>query len=61
MVWEDGGGNAPSYPILWDRAMKGPGNRRKFVIRRLWECPRCGRVYWAGTHWARMREVLAGL
>jgi uncharacterized protein with PIN domain len=25
------------------------------------ECPECGRVYWAGTHWQRMREVLAGL
>ncbi|HLQ60643.1 MAG TPA: Mut7-C RNAse domain-containing protein [Candidatus Acidoferrales bacterium] len=25
------------------------------------ECPGCGRVYWAGTHWARMRGVLAGL
>jgi uncharacterized protein len=25
------------------------------------ECPACGRVYWAGTHWKRMREVLLGL
>jgi uncharacterized protein with PIN domain len=25
------------------------------------QCPRCARVYWAGTHWARMREALAGL
>jgi uncharacterized protein with PIN domain len=25
------------------------------------ECPDCGRVYWAGTHWQRMRAVLAGL
>jgi uncharacterized protein len=25
------------------------------------ECPQCGRIYWAGTHWQRMREVLAGL
>ncbi len=25
------------------------------------ECPVCGRVYWAGTHWQRMREVLLGL
>lgn len=24
-------------------------------------CPRCGRVYWRGTHWSRMREVLEGL
>ncbi len=25
------------------------------------ECPDCGRIYWAGTHWQRMRQVLAGL
>lgn len=25
------------------------------------ECPSCGRVYWAGTHWQRMREVLLEL
>ena len=25
------------------------------------ECPTCSRVYWAGTHWARMREVMGGL
>jgi len=24
-------------------------------------CPDCGRIYWAGTHWQRMREVLMGL
>jgi uncharacterized protein with PIN domain len=22
------------------------------------QCPRCGRIYWRGTHWSRMREVL---
>jgi uncharacterized protein with PIN domain len=25
------------------------------------ECPACGRIYWAGTHWQRMQQVLAGL
>lgn len=25
------------------------------------ECPGCGRVYWAGSHWRRMREVMARL
>ena len=25
------------------------------------ECPGCGRVYWAGTHWQRMRQALAAL
>lgn len=25
------------------------------------ECVGCGRIYWAGTHWQRMHQVLAGL
>jgi len=25
------------------------------------ECPQCARIYWAGTHWQHMREVLAAL
>ena len=25
------------------------------------ECPSCGRIYWAGTHWRRMHEALARL
>jgi len=25
------------------------------------ECPGCGRVYWPGTHWTRMRSALAAL
>ena len=23
-------------------------------------CPGCGRIYWQGSHWARMREMLGG-
>jgi len=25
------------------------------------ECTACGRIYWAGTHWQRMHQMLAGL
>lgn len=24
-------------------------------------CPRCGKIYWQGTHWQRIRERLKGL
>jgi len=23
-----------------------------------WECPKCGQIYWQGTHWIRIRETL---
>src|ERR1700693_2952351 len=41
-------------------AERGPPYVRR-TQSRYSECPDCGRVYWAGTHWQRMREVLAGL
>lgn len=26
-----------------------------------WACPRCRRIYWAGTHWRRMEEAIRAL
>jgi len=26
-----------------------------------WGCPTCGRIYWAGSHWRRMRETIRDL
>jgi uncharacterized protein with PIN domain len=23
-----------------------------------WECPKCGKVYWQGSHWPKIRETL---
>ena len=23
-----------------------------------WECPKCGKVYWQGAHWPKIRETL---
>jgi uncharacterized protein with PIN domain len=23
-----------------------------------WECPKCGQIYWQGSHWARIRKTL---
>jgi uncharacterized protein with PIN domain len=28
---------------------------------RFWECQRCGKPFWQGTHWERIRRVLDGL
>ena len=28
---------------------------------RFTRCPRCGRIYWPGTHWERMAEMLAAI
>ena len=28
---------------------------------RFWQCARCGKFYWHGTHWARITNVLASL
>ncbi len=26
---------------------------------RFWVCTQCGQIYWEGTHWKKMREVIA--
>ena len=27
-------------------------------FQRFWECPACGRVYWQGSHWRRMQNIV---
>ena len=50
---------------LESRAPAAVGERVPLYVRRTQsrysECPECGRVYWAGTHWQRMQQVLAAL
>ncbi len=53
--------NQPLVPLSREEA-------RARVPRYVWEtqqrfrlCPGCGRVYWAGTHWERMRKQLAAM
>ncbi len=26
---------------------------------RFWKCPKCGRIYWQGSHWRTINEILA--
>jgi uncharacterized protein len=33
----------------------------RLTQERFSQCPRCGRVYWPGTHWQRMRDRIAAL
>lgn len=35
------------------------GVRRRFSA--YWRCTGCGRVYWRGTHWERIRSIIAAL
>ena len=50
---------------LVPRAVSSVAERVPSFVRgtqtRYSECPTCNRIYWAGTHWQRMRQVLAGL
>lgn len=42
---------------VWERLPP----RVRLGQERFWECPGCGRLYWQGTHWKRMRERVASL
>jgi len=37
-------GNVPPYPFQ--------------IHERFWECPKCRRVYWKGSHWTNMYEQI---
>jgi uncharacterized protein len=53
--------NAELQPRLADRVVERVPPFVRSTQSRYSECPACGRVYWAGTHWKRMHEVLAAL
>jgi hypothetical protein len=38
-----------------ESAIKGPGHRAKFDVRRVWECPACGRRVRTGGHIVNLR------
>lgn len=43
-----------------DVAMRVPPHVRATQARYS-ECPKCGRVFWPGSHWRRMRDAMAAL
>ena len=51
--------------VLEPRPFEVVAHRVPFHVRaaqtRFAACPRCGRVYWPGSHWQRMQERLAAL
>jgi uncharacterized protein len=53
--------NAELQPGLADRVAERVPPFVRSTQSRYSECPACGRVYWAGTHWKRMHDVLAAL
>ena len=53
--------NAPLEPAQADLVADRVPPFVRLTQTRYSECPGCGRVYWAGTHWQHMREVFAAL
>jgi hypothetical protein len=48
---------APAFfrPGAGGAAIKGPGGRRKFDLRRVWQCPACGRRAYTGGQVVTLR------
>lgn len=53
--------NAELEPTQADRVAERVPPYVRRTQTRYSECPGCGRIYWAGTHWQHMREVFAAL
>jgi len=39
----------------WEQAIKGPGHRNKFDVRRVWQCPACGKSVRTAGHVVNLR------
>ncbi len=39
---------------------KVPENAWK-THEKFWMCPKCGRIYWMGSHWENMREIIESM
>jgi uncharacterized protein with PIN domain len=50
--------NTPLQPATAEFALQVPEDARQ-PVEELLACPNCGRVYWRGSHYKRMRRKLA--
>jgi uncharacterized protein with PIN domain len=50
------GGLAPAAKAAVDHRLP-PGTRRTYDA--FWRCAGCGRIYWRGAHWARLKAMVA--
>lgn len=53
--------NLPLEPADANAVAERVPERIREHYRRFMHCPGCDRIYWEGSHWDRMREVLAGV
>ncbi len=53
--------NAPLVPVAKDRVIHRLGKKTRENYDRFMLCPACGRVYWQGCHYQRMKERLEKL
>ncbi|MEJ5293297.1 MAG: Mut7-C RNAse domain-containing protein [Candidatus Methanosuratincola sp.] len=45
-------------PLCNELLVEGGGGEGLPVRGRVWECPRCRKFYWHGTHWLKISETL---
>ncbi len=53
--------NAPLQPIDKAQVQAQLPEQVRARHERFSTCPRCGRIFWEGTHWRRMRELVESL
>jgi uncharacterized protein with PIN domain len=50
--------NTPVRPILKEEIADRVEKSTFTYYNDFWECPKCGKVYWQGAHWDRIRKTL---
>jgi len=50
--------NARVKPILKEKAVNKVEKNTFAYYNEFWECPKCGKIYWQGAHWTKIRKTL---
>jgi uncharacterized protein with PIN domain len=50
--------NAKVKPIPKEKAADKVEKSTFTYYNEFWECPKCGKIYWQGAHWTKIRKTL---
>lgn len=53
--------NGPLHPVEKDAVSQQLSARTKMYFNEFWQCESCGKIYWKGSHYERMRGWIANI
>jgi uncharacterized protein with PIN domain len=50
--------NAKVKPVSAEKAAEKVQKNTFVYYKEFWQCPKCGQVYWQGSHWVKIKKTL---